>query len=83
MPYCSDMTLAGRFTSRASLVAAPIPRRWDVTRPSISPYRNATLDSPPCRLAATTVFLEFFLSLYADRTCLNFQWLISRFSLGV
>ncbi|KAJ0138370.1 hypothetical protein HZ326_18706 [Fusarium oxysporum f. sp. albedinis] len=67
MSYCSDMTLAGPFTPRASLVAAPIPLRWDVTRPSISPYCNATLDSPPCRLAATTAFLFsniFFLFYY-------------------
>jgi hypothetical protein len=59
MPCCSDMTLAGPFTSRASWVAAPIPLRWDVTQPSISPYRNTTPASPPCHLAAT-IFLFFF-----------------------
>lgn len=62
MPYCSDMTLAGPFRPHVSLAAAPIPRRWDVTRPSISPYRNATVDSP-CRLANTTVSFSFLFDI--------------------
>ncbi|KAJ0130044.1 Uncharacterized protein HZ326_26855 [Fusarium oxysporum f. sp. albedinis] len=82
MPYCSDMTLAGPFRPHVSLAAAPIPRRWDVTRPSIPPYRNATVDSP-CRLTTTTVSFFFFLIFYADRPRLNFQWLIHLISLGV